>query len=303
MVEAEVDEPAEVERGEPGGEPLLVAVHAAVADLAVPAGDEPGDGAFDHGPVLSVVVEHDRVAPRGAGVDQLVVVFADVDLASGLGVGASAAERAVGAAPVEVRVAARCDRDGVPGRAGDSAGMVIDPEVVAGEATLDGGLEGHRLDHRLVASLADLGSCVARAVGGVGVDLEAGFLAVEERDAGRAVGDIARGERAVGHQPGVGLNRDVGLVAVAVGIRIGTTLAWRWADGQVLALVSTDATTERHRAARDRRIREIADEGMLTVSTVGRAVGDCDVGAHARLIGDTALVSGTQRLLHLGAVE
>ena len=35
---------------------MLVAGDAAVADLAVAAGDEPGDGALDHGPVLPVVL-------------------------------------------------------------------------------------------------------------------------------------------------------------------------------------------------------------------------------------------------------
>lgn len=84
-------------------------------------------------------------------------------------------------------------------------------------------------------------------------------------------------------------------------IRTGTTLAWRWSDGEVLALVGSDAAAENYREARDHRIREMANEGLLTVSTIGRQPGDADSGAHARLIGDTAFISGTQRLLHLSA--
>src|SRR2546428_9838518 len=53
--EAEVEQPAEVQGGGAGLEPGVVLGDASVADLAVPAGDEPGDGAFDHGSVLAVV--------------------------------------------------------------------------------------------------------------------------------------------------------------------------------------------------------------------------------------------------------
>ena len=45
-VEAEVDEPAEVDRSDAGGEAVLVAFDAVVADAPVAVGDEPGDGAL-----------------------------------------------------------------------------------------------------------------------------------------------------------------------------------------------------------------------------------------------------------------
>ena len=56
-VEAEVEESSEVDRCCSDRESEAVAFDAAVADSAVAVGDEPGDGSFDHRPVLPVVVE------------------------------------------------------------------------------------------------------------------------------------------------------------------------------------------------------------------------------------------------------
>ena len=58
---------------------MAVAFDAAVADSAVAVGDEPGDGSFDHGPVLPVVGEPFTVTPGLAGASEVVVVFADVE--------------------------------------------------------------------------------------------------------------------------------------------------------------------------------------------------------------------------------
>ena len=57
MVEAEVDQLFEVDHGGSGGECDLVALDTSVAAASVSVGDEPGDDAFDHRPVLSVVVD------------------------------------------------------------------------------------------------------------------------------------------------------------------------------------------------------------------------------------------------------
>ena len=51
MVEAEVEEPAEVDGRGSGAEAEAIAFDASEPDAAVPVGDEPGDGAFDHGSV------------------------------------------------------------------------------------------------------------------------------------------------------------------------------------------------------------------------------------------------------------
>ena len=55
--EAEVDEPVEVDGGDAVAEPEPVAVGAAVAEPAVGAAYEPGDAAFDHGPVAPVGID------------------------------------------------------------------------------------------------------------------------------------------------------------------------------------------------------------------------------------------------------
>ena len=94
--------------------------------------------------------------------------------------------------------------------------VVIDAEVVAVEPAGDRSSHRDRLDHRVVTSAAELGSGVAAAVGGVGVDLTTGRLIVEQRDAGRAVTSVGRRERGAGDDPSVGFDGDMGLVAVAV---------------------------------------------------------------------------------------
>ena len=74
--EAQPDEPAQVERGGSVMQPVIVLGDAAVAQFAVAAG-QPGDGAFDHRPVLAVFGQPIRVTgglsggalPRVMGAD------------------------------------------------------------------------------------------------------------------------------------------------------------------------------------------------------------------------------------------
>ncbi len=89
VVEAEVDEAAEVDGGNAGGEAVLVAFDASVADAPVAFGDEPGDGSFDHGPVLAVVADEVTVSPGPAGGDEFGVVGVDTQGAPIDGCGAS----------------------------------------------------------------------------------------------------------------------------------------------------------------------------------------------------------------------
>ena len=77
VVEAEVDESLQVDCCCSGGERCAVSFDASVADSSVAFGDEPGDGPFDHGPVLAVVVDADVVAPVGSRLGEELVVFAD----------------------------------------------------------------------------------------------------------------------------------------------------------------------------------------------------------------------------------
>ena len=81
-MEAEVEESSKVDGGGSGGQGEAVAVDAAVADASVPVGDEPGEGAFDHGSVLAVVVEAGARSPVGSCGSEVLVVVGDVkDLA------------------------------------------------------------------------------------------------------------------------------------------------------------------------------------------------------------------------------
>jgi hypothetical protein len=77
VVEAEVEESPEVDGGDAGGQADAVAFDASVADSPVVVGDEPGDGAFDHGPVLAVVLDTGPAAHAGSGGGEELVVVAD----------------------------------------------------------------------------------------------------------------------------------------------------------------------------------------------------------------------------------
>lgn len=77
VVGAEFGESLEVDGGGSVGEADPVGGDASVADAAVPVADEPGDGSFDHGAVLAVVVGAPAVAPVGSGLGEKSVVFTD----------------------------------------------------------------------------------------------------------------------------------------------------------------------------------------------------------------------------------
>jgi hypothetical protein len=140
VVEAEVDESAQVERGDSVSEAELVAFDAAVADASVTVGDEPGNGSFDHWSPVPVVVCEVAVAPRAAGFDEGGVVLADVEGASGLAGGAALTEcAAVADRPPLVSTSHETSGDGsgVSGGAGRGSVAVIDDEVVAVEPARD----------------------------------------------------------------------------------------------------------------------------------------------------------------------
>jgi len=71
--QAEVDQPALVERGSSVMQPVIILGGAAVAQPAVAAG-QPGDGAFDHGPMLAVFGQPVRVSGCLPGGAQLRVM-------------------------------------------------------------------------------------------------------------------------------------------------------------------------------------------------------------------------------------
>ena len=110
-----------------------------------------------------------------AGGGQQGVLRVDLKTAAGLGGGAALAQRAVPAPcfelglPVAVNAGA-AQGDGVAGRAGDGAGLVIDGEVVDGEAAGDGRLQRRWFDHRGVAFCLEALAQFPGAVGGVAED-------------------------------------------------------------------------------------------------------------------------------------
>lgn len=84
VVESEVDESFEVDDGCSDGEPDAVAGDAALAAASVAVGDEPCNGAFDHGPMLAVVVDEVGVgSPAGPVRGEVLIVLADEELLAG----------------------------------------------------------------------------------------------------------------------------------------------------------------------------------------------------------------------------
>src|SRR5262249_49645518 len=176
--EPEVDEPAEVEGGGPVVEPDVVLGDAAVGDAAVGVGDEPGDGPPGRRPPPAGVcfsggggggAGGGRPGSGGGGGG------VEGQNAPGLGGGAALAQRAAAAArfelgcPVAIGLGA-AQGDGVPGRAGDRAGLVIDGEVVEGEATGDSWPQQRRFDHRRVACGPQVLTQLAGAISGIAED-------------------------------------------------------------------------------------------------------------------------------------
>ena len=75
--ESEVDEPPQVDGCCPGGEGDPVAFNASIFDSAVSVGDDPCNGLFDHGSILSILVEVVSVSPSGPGLGEELVVLTD----------------------------------------------------------------------------------------------------------------------------------------------------------------------------------------------------------------------------------
>ena len=149
---------------------------AAVAQAAV-AAHEPGDAAFDHRPVLPVDGVEGAVFRLAAGGAQQRSCSCRVSFRPVLRrwcSGPAAGSR--GRSRRSRRRRLRVISHGVPGRAGDRAGGLVDGEVVEGEPAGDGGRSGDRLDHRIVPGIGQARRAVrAGAVGRVAEHLQAGL--------------------------------------------------------------------------------------------------------------------------------
>ena len=135
------------------------------------------------------------VTPGATSLDQFVVVVGDVKGAAALGRGAQACEGAPATAGPEGGIPLGRDDHRLTSGAGGGASGVVDDEVVAVEAAGDRRSQRHRLDGLVVAGLAQGGPDLARAVGGVGQDLSARFLAVEQFDDAAPAGQRQTAEK------------------------------------------------------------------------------------------------------------
>src|SRR3954471_2039118 len=113
-------------------QPGVVLDHAAVGHSPVSAG-EPGDGAFDHGPVPAVVGLEVRLGSARPMFPLERVVGMKVQVAAAVGGGAAGAYRAAAAGRAEVHVPGARDGPGDFVWAGRGAGGLIDGEVIEGE--------------------------------------------------------------------------------------------------------------------------------------------------------------------------
>ena len=130
----------------------------------------------------------------------------------------------------ETGAAAGGDLHSDAGGAGDGPGILVDVEVIERVAVLDGGPQRRRLDHRGHVPVLQVVAQLAGAVRGIAEHLGAGGLVVQQFGCRFGVTGVAGGELAVGDQPGVGLDRDVRLVAIPVGVAGLPPKPWRLAD-------------------------------------------------------------------------
>jgi hypothetical protein len=88
-------------------------------------------------------------------------------------------------------------------------------------------------------------------------------------------------------------------------VRTGATLAVRWEDGRVLALVGSDVMRAEQREARDRFLTKLLSGSRVAV------VEDCDgvppsrppSQIEVRIMRDVARITGTERLLHIEEMD
>src|SRR5207253_3682719 len=134
--QAPADEVAQVEGCGPVLEPGVVLGRSPVAELETPpaAAGYLRDDALDVGPVLAVVLAQGWLGGpvRPGGAQQRVVLVQDQGAAV-LVRGAAGAQRAAAAGGAEGHVTAGADGPRNAGRAGDSAGGLIDGEIIKGE--------------------------------------------------------------------------------------------------------------------------------------------------------------------------
>ena len=152
--ESEVEESFEVDSGCSGGPPGVVLDHAPVGDAAGVA-CHPGDGPFDHRPVLAIDSLEVWILRAGAVYSFDLVVDADHHLAASRRLGAPACQGACRAYGPERDAALRGDLPGLPGRTRHDPALMDDGEVINRETTGNGTVDRHRFDSRPVSCCPD----------------------------------------------------------------------------------------------------------------------------------------------------
>jgi hypothetical protein len=88
-------------------------------------------------------------------------------------------------------------------------------------------------------------------------------------------------------------------------VRTGATLAVRWNDGRVLALVGSDVMRAEQREGRDRFLTSLLSGSRVAVVEDGDAAPQPPPASRVevRIMGDVARVTGTERLLHIEEMD
>ncbi|MDT5190908.1 MAG: hypothetical protein QOI28_3159, partial [Mycobacterium sp.] len=88
-------------------------------------------------------------------------------------------------------------------------------------------------------------------------------------------------------------------------VRTGATLAVRWDDGRVLALVGSDVMRAEQREGRDRFLTSLLSGSRVAVVEDGDAAPQPPPASRVevRIMGDVARVTGTERLLHIEEMD
>jgi uncharacterized protein YkwD len=182
-------------------------------------GDEPGDGSFDHGPILPVVGQVVSFAPLGTCLGEELVVVADPEDPASSSGGAAFTDRASVTASGEVGSPGAADGDGDLVGAGDGSGLIIDGEIVSGVlvvAETPVPAQRYRFDHHGVFGIGEVGTHRTGSVSRIAEDLETRRFVFEERNADGSVTGVGWGQVTGGDDPSFGFNRDVGLVSVPI---------------------------------------------------------------------------------------
>ena len=130
--EAQPDEPAQVEGGGSVMQPVIILADASVTQFAVASG-QPGDGAFDHRPVLAVLGQPIRVTGGASGGTLARIMGTDPQCLTPAAARATCPQWATRAGRAEDGMPGAGDRSGQSVGAGRGAVVVVDGEIVDGE--------------------------------------------------------------------------------------------------------------------------------------------------------------------------